>query len=243
MTLRRRPILLLVFVLFLSVGFSQIQFNDHIVRYESWVDATIKYHVSQKIWVGGDFGTRGIIGPREMNLIYFRPTVSIGLSDIFTLSAAVGSFNSFHTDITNTYELRLTQDVVASWPDFGWIKLYQRVRLDERFFAYQDSVESDVTFRIRYALGCKTKNVKIIGPGEHFFFGLAWEIFIPVGQRAVELFSNNQRFSAVVGYELDPRFEFQFHYILQRSRVFLKQSADATEHVFRFRLLYTMNPQ
>jgi len=177
------------------------------VDYQTWTDVTLTYFFSQKLSLGGDAGLRGIISSKDWNLFYIRPTINYTVSPRFRFSGGIGSFNTFNNTLSNTYEIRPFQDAHISWPNIGWLDFYHRFRFEQRFFFYQN-LENDFNIRGRYLFRVRTIDFKLFSKKKSFYLKGMWEVFVPIGKSATELFVNNQRFYAAIGHRSSDRLRF-----------------------------------
>lgn len=224
----------------LSVSFPCVaqQQGDN-VDFQTWSDITLSYFLSQKLSIGGDAGLRGVISARDWNLFYIRPSINYRFSGVFRVTGGIGTFNTFNKEFSNSYELRFFQDAHIAWPDIGWVDFYHRFRLEERFFFYQ-TLDSDFSARARYLFRARTINFKLIGNKKGYYLKAMWEVFVPLGNSAAELFVNNQRWYAALGFQPSDRFRYELHYIWQKSREFEDDGFRSTENIFRIRVFYTI---
>lgn len=234
------------YILILTIVFScqlfqksLAQTSDKRTDFQTWTDMTLTYFKTQKFSFGGDLGLRGIVSHRNWNLIYIRPTVNYTFTPFFKLSGGIGSFNSINKSISNSYEVRFFQDFKFNWPDLGWIRFQHRFRFEERFFIYEN-IENTFSMRGRYLVTMKTNNFKFIGPRKEYYLAGMWEAFVPFGNSAPELFVNNQRWYAVMGYRASDTWRFELHYIWQKSRLFSDEGYRSVENVLRFRIFHTL---
>ncbi len=228
-------ILLITFFIHRSEG--QAYNND--VDFQTWTDVTFTYFLSQKLSVGGDVGFRGIISSKDWNVFYLRPSINYTVAPRVKLSGGIGSFNTFNKTVSNTYEIRFFQDASISWPDFGWVDFYHRFRFEERFFFYQN-LENEFNIRGRYLFRARTIDFKLLGKRKTFYLKGMWEVFVPFGNSATELFINNQRYYAAIGHRSSDRLRFELFYIWQQSREISDDGFQTSENIFRLRFFYTL---
>lgn len=203
------------------------------------MDVTLTYFFSQKLSLGGDVGLRGIISSKDWNQFYIRPTINYSVAPRVKISGGIGSFNTFNKTLSNTYEIRLFQDAHISWPDIGWVDFYHRFRFEERFFFYEN-LDSDQAIRGRYLFRTRTMDFKLLSKKKSFYLKGMWEVFVPIGESAAELFVNNQRFYAAIGHRNSDRLRFELFYIWQQSREFSDDGFKTSENIFRLRFFYTL---
>ncbi|BDD02401.1 DUF2490 domain-containing protein [Persicobacter psychrovividus] len=215
------------------------QADEKRTDYQTWTDITLTYYHNDRLAYGGDIGIRGLISHQNWNSFYIRPTIHYKLSPYFKFSTGLGSFNTMDNSLSNTYEVRLFQDIRVYWPNISGINVSHRFRFEERYFMYDD-LDNEQSFRARYMLNLRTNNFRFIGPKKGYHVGVMWEAFVPIGKSAPELFINNQRWYAVFGYRSSDAWRFELHYIWQQSRLFEDDGFVSNESVLRFRILYSI---
>ena len=214
--------------------------SDKRTDFQTWTDFTITYHQSEKLSLGGDFGTRGLFSHHNWSQLYIRPTVHYTFSPVFKISGGIGSFNTFNKTVSNSYEFRLFQDYQIAWPTFKGLSISHRFRFEQRFFFYQN-IDNDFSIRGRYLIGLKTRTFKLLGKERRYYINGMWEGFVPLGESAPELFINNQRLYAAMGYRLSPTWHFEVYYIWQKSRFFIDEGFQTQEDILRLRVFHVLN--
>ncbi|MFT6997982.1 MAG: hypothetical protein ACJAQ4_001739 [Cryomorphaceae bacterium] len=158
-----RYTLLLSGIFFFSNQKSSAQEDQDV---QTWLDFNYSYINSPKWTFGGDGGTRGIISSDEVTTIYLRPTANYKVNKNVRVGAAVAGFQTFRKDDHDLFELRLAQEVQATWPRLNRVNFTHRLRNEERFY-FEDKTEEmpsdDSSFenRIRYRLGLETNYFNI----------------------------------------------------------------------------------
>ncbi len=209
------------------------------VDFQTWTDVTLTYFTRPKLSIGGDIGLRGIVSSKDWNLFYIRPSIDYSISPMFRVSGSIGSFTTFYNDLGKTTEIRFSQGVSMSWPDFGWIDFYHRIRLEERFFIYE-KLKNSWSIRGRYLIRARTADFRLIGKTKSFYLKGMWELFIPFDKSSVELFINNQRFYAAIGQRASDKFRYEIFYIRQQSREFSDDGFQTSENIIRLRFFYAL---
>ena len=186
---------------------------------EFWTDISLLFPINEKIKIGGDAGIRGTFTNNVWRQFYIRPQIQYQLLPILSLTGGIASFNTFNDDIGNVYEFRIFQDADLKWPEFKWVSVFHRLRLEQRFLNYQDNIDSDFSFRGRYLIGGRSRNFSLFG-GEQDFFGMAmFEPFFPLGKDVTEVLANRTRWYLALGYEVSENLRIELHYIGQRSNL------------------------
>lgn len=233
----------LIFSLFiffnLCFHFTTLKAQQDDVDFQTWTDLTLTYFYNQKLSIGGDVGLRGIVSSREWNQFYIRPTISYVAAPRLKIAGGIGSFNTINKVVSNTYEIRFFQDAHISWPEIVWVDFYHRFRFEERFFFYEN-LENDWTVRGRYLFRARTIDFKLFSKKKSFYLKAMWELFVPIGESATELFVNNQRYYAALGHRKSDRFRVELFYIWQKSREYSDDGFETSENIMRLRFFYTL---
>ena len=204
---------------------------------EFWTDLTLTKKIKPKWTAGGDFGYRTSLGNSIYRLLYIRPNIKYQIRPHLSAMVGLGSFNTIGSEISNTYEFRIYQDLNISWPELKWASFFHRIRLEQRFFKYQsDELPEDFNVRGRYQIGLKTNQFSIFGSEKDYRAIVSFEPFFPLGEEVVEIFANSTRFTSGLAYQVSEKFRIQLDIIAQRSKVFSDQDFQSAEFIFRFRL-------
>ncbi len=202
---------------------AQDSFAQRDQDFVTWLDFNYSYVSSPKWTFGGDGGTRGIISSEEFTTIYLRPSASFKVNKDINLSATVAGFQTFRSSTFNLFELRLAQQVQATWPRLNRVFFTHRLRNEERFYfenQVEETPENDSSFenRLRYRLGAETNsfnltskigNVKLLGGIEYFQ---------TLQSRTDSRRFNDSRVSAGFGQLLTKGWSYSLMFIWQRSR-------------------------
>ena len=236
--MKRLPILLLSLLLFLCwEAKSQEETSVEDAYAEFWADLTLTKMFKPKWTAGGDFGYRTTLGNNIYRLLYLRPNIKYQFRPHLSALLGLGSFNTLGSEISNTYEIRIYQDLNISWPELKWASFFHRIRLEQRFFTYQsDDLPNDFNVRGRYQIGFKTNQFSIFGSEKDYRAIVSFEPFFPLGEEVVEIFANSTRFTGGLAYQVSEQFRIQLDIIAQRSKVFADENFQSAEFIIRFRL-------
>ena len=124
----------------------------------------------QKI-TGGDVGFRHILSEGDWKQFLIRPTVTYRLNPVFALGGALAYFKTYSENTANLNEFRIHQEVNMNWPDFGFARLSFRLRLEERYFTYEN-LPDDFSFRVRLLGQARTKDLTFLGERRPIYFKL-----------------------------------------------------------------------
>jgi len=163
--------------------------------------------------------------------------VSYDLAKRFRIEGGLGLYYTHRPDLLDTFETRLWQAATVDWPDSpGVVRrfvLHHRFRLEERFRKTEDW---DFALRFRYRLSSSIPlNRKTVEPGV-FYLPLKAEVFVPLGDDIEELFTNQARYSAGLGYVFDKSWTAQLLYTGYRLRDTVDADVRTTEHFIEFRV-------
>ena len=190
---------------------------------------------------GGDIGLRGLISNQDWNQVLIRPTATYRFNQTIGVAGAVALFSTFNRDVENLYEFRIHQDVNISWPDLTVLSLFYRLRIEQRFFFYED-LPNDFNLRIRYLIGIESQDFTFLGSKRPIYFQAIWEGFKTVGdESAYQIFINSVRVHFAFGHRVSNKFRYELHYITQRSRQFSDSGLETTQNIYRIRLFHRIS--
>lgn len=225
-----------LFVLSLLSAHAQ---EDNDVEFQLWLDHVMWHPVSKKMRVGGDIGARGFVSNSDWNQLYLRPAMQYKFNKNLTGATGISYWrtNNKYDGVDNVNELRFHQDIeLVDWPKLGFVKLYFRLRFEERFFFYQ-SIPNDWYMRARYMPGIQTNDFKI-GSQIFFLMGLA-EGFKPIiNNSSPEIFIDRFRVKGIVAHKFKPNWRYEIHFLLQNSRVLSDDGFERANNIIRIRLFH-----
>ena len=203
---------------------------------EFWTDITFGKPLNDKWTVGGDLGFRTAFNNSNWKLFYVRPNINYKFFPFFDLTFGVGSFNTFSSDFSNTFEFRIYQDGNFTGPKLGFLNFSHRLRLEQRFFTFaDDDIQDEFSFRGRYMLAARTDRFAMGGEEDWTVF-MSLEPFFPLGKEVTEILANNFRWDTALSYQVSEGLRIELHYILQSSDIFSRNEFTVVEHIFRFRV-------
>ena len=230
-------ILLLLLILNLEAN-AQDETSVEDTYVELWADLTLIKNFKPKWSYGGDLGYRTTLGNNIYRLLYVRPHIEYQLRPHLSILGGIGSFNTLGSEISNTYEIRIFQDLNISGPTLKWASFFHRIRLEQRFFMYQsDELDNDFNIRGRYMIGFRTNQFSIFGGEKDYRASVSFEPFFPLGEEVVEIFANSTRFTVGLAYLVSEQFRIELDIIAQRSKVFAEEDFNSAEYIIRFRLI------
>jgi len=205
-----------------------------------WINYALTVPVTKNFSYGGDAGLRGFISNQAWNQILIRPTATYRFNSTFAVAGAVALFSTIYKENSNIYEFRIHQDFDVNWPDLTVLSLFHRVRIEERFFFY-DELPNNFNVRARYLIGAESMDFTFLGSKRPIYFQAIWEAFTTLGKEsAAEIFINQARLHFVFGHRLFPRFRYELHYIRQNSRQFSDQGLSVSQNIYRVRLFHRL---
>ncbi len=204
-----------------------------------WFDYTLNAPINNKWSYGGDMGMRGVISNYDWNQIIIRPVLVYKISDVFGVSPGIAWFRTINKNIGNVNEFRIHQDVTVRWPDLGFVQFFSRVRVEERFFFFEDDqLENRFNVRLRGLIGVETDDIYLFEARRPIYFQSIFEGFITVERSADEVFVNQTRFHLAFGHRLSSNFRYEIHYIRQGSRLYVDDGINIAQNIYRLRLFH-----
>jgi hypothetical protein len=228
-------VVMLLIVIFGSSLQCQNRIESDINSTELWGDMTLSKSLNENWSVGGDFGLRTGLNDSEFWLFYVRPNISYYAYANLKFTFGLASFNSFSENLFNTYEFRIYQDAVVQWPKLGLFNFTHRLRLEERFFSFDEaSIGNDFRLRGRYLLGVRTDRFSLGGASKWSVFGSIEPFFRLNGED--QFVANNFRWDTALSYQATEKLRIELHYILQSSEFFTNNKQKVVENIFRVRV-------
>ena len=205
-----------------------------------WLNYALSVRASENFSYGGDAGFRGFISNQDWNQILIRPTATYRFNRIVGVAGAVAWFGTFNVDEDNVNEFRIHQDFNINWPNFGYVDFFYRLRIEERFFFYQNG-SNEFNLRIRNLVGVESQDFRLGQGKKPFYFQVIFETFKTVGDdSSTEVFVNQTRTHAAFGHRISPRFRYELHYIWQKSRLLSDDGLKTSQNIFRLRTFHTI---
>ncbi len=207
-----------------------------------WGDYNLTVPLTKNLTYGGDIGLRGFISNKDWNQVIIRPQIRYRWNQVFSVAGAVASFVTFNVEDDNVFEYRMHQEATINWPDLGFVALFYRVRLEQRFFFYQsDSLQNESNMRGRGLVGFETQDFRIGAGKRPFYFQGMWEGFQTAGEdSSYELFINQTRIHGVFGHRLSNLWRYEVQYIWQQSREYSEAGLETTQNVIRIRVFHRL---
>ena len=204
------------------------------VENQLWMNYALTVPVNEKWTYGGDVGLRGLISNYDWNQFLIRPNVNYRINYTFSISPAIAWFSTLNRDAGNINEFRIHQDFNAKWPDLGFIEFFWRLRIEQRWFFYQDEEFSyDFNLRLRALVGVETADISLFGPKRPIYFQIIYEGFTTVEETAVEIFVNQARLHFALGHRISEAFRYELHYIRQGSRLFVEDGLGISQNILQ----------
>lgn len=228
---------LLLFLLLASLVSKKVNAQTE-TDFQLWMNYALTVRVNDKLSFGGDAGLRGLISNDAWNQILIRPTVTYRFNRTFSAAGAIALFSTYFREDNNVHEFRIHQDFNASWPDFGVLRLFYRLRIEQRFFFYS-RLEDQFKVRVRYLIGAESQDIKFANTKRSFYFQFIFEGFKTLfDESAYEVFIHNTRTHAAYGHRISPKFRYELHYIWQKSRRFSDEGLELSQNIFRIRIFH-----
>lgn len=220
-------------LLFIITSFRHAYAQDEI-DFQTWIDFTTVHNFNNRWAYTGDYGMRGVVSGEQWSTFLVRPTFKYKLTPIFDSRAGLALFYTRDIVLDNVLELRLHQEVDVKWPEIVGMVFKHRVRLEERFFFYEE-IDNEFSARARYRFYFETPDIRIFKNSGPFFGMTSIEFFLPIGESATERFVNNNRIEIGLGHRTSKKFRWELHYIWQNSKAYEDDSFKTSENIFRLR--------
>lgn len=198
--------------------------------------------INEQLSWGGDIGIRGLGTNRKWNQLLIRPTIKYKFKKPFGIAGAMAWFGTFNNNDNNISEFRIHQDFNAKWPDFGIIEIFYRLRVEERFFFYQNDIPNAFRVRVRALVGIETQDFNWFGRKRPIYFKSILEGFQTLNrEEAIEVFISQTRLHFAFGHRISDHFRYELHYIAQRAKLFSAEGNSVDHNIYRIRLFHRLN--
>lgn len=205
-----------------------------------WLDYNHKEFIKPNLSLGGDAGFRTEVSTGDWYVLYIRPRIAYRANHIFTLGGGLAFYYNWNEPSVNNTEFRIEQQITAAWPSFKKFHFENRLRIDERYFHYQESSEVSIpdkwSSRLRYRLMAKSDYFNVSEKIGNVYVLLAAETFVPFESANSPSFNIRERL--ILGYgQLLPkgrRYEVDFMW----QGLIYQKSDDAKTNLWILRLKY-----
>ena len=207
-----------------------------------WMNYSVKVKTASDFSYGGDTGIRGVWSNYNWNQFLIRPTVNYKINRTFDAALAVALFQTWNKNYPNITEFRIHQDLSFEWPRTEWFSVFGRVRLEERFFSYQnEELKDEFRVRGRLLLGIQTQDLTWFGEKRPIFFQTLYEGFQTFGNDDTDFFINQSRFHIAFGHRVASNWRYEIHFIRQGTRLYPQNELSVNQHIFRLRVFHTIH--
>ena len=235
-----------IFILLIAISVVlPINGNSQDIDYQLWMNYTLTIPVNNNLSYGGDLGLRGSFSNYDWTQILVRPRITYRFNSSVGVAGALAWFGTANRDNFNVNEFRIHQDLNLKWPDLGVVHFFYRIRIEERFFYYQDeNIANSFTVRFRGLFGIETQDFTWFGSKTPIYFQAIIESFRTLDdESAFELFVNNRRLNFAYGHRISNGFRYELHYINQGSRLFSDDGLKTNQNIFRIRFYHRLHKE
>jgi len=184
----------------------------------------------QKTAAGVLFGTQ--------NELDIDGGLTYDLRERIRIEGGLGYYYIHRDEAPNSDEVRFWQSGTLDWPEsLGHVRrfvLHHRFRIEERFQNNEDDWSFALRFRYRLAFAFAF-NRYTVEPGA-FYCPAKIELYIPLGEDAEEVITQQVRFTAGIGYVFSQDWRAELRYAWQQSRDTIGQDLQFGKHFIEFRV-------
>ncbi len=211
------------------------------VDQQFWMNYAVTVPTSTKWSYGGDIGIRGLFSNYDWSQVLIRPSATYRFNSTFSAQGAVAVFKTLNKKDNNLTEFRMHQDLNIRWPKWDAVSPFFRLRIEERFFFYQN-ISNDFNMRIRFLAGATSRDFVVFSEKRPVYFQTILEGFLRISAGGtIEQFINQSRMHFAFGQKLSSSVRYELHYIWQRSRLFRPEGNSASQNIFRIRVFHRIN--
>ena len=204
---------------------------------QQWADLNLSIPVAEDLFIGGDVGIRGSLQSQDWIQYIIRPEVAYRATNWLTPAGGMATFITNNNDTTDVFEFRLYQEANLRVPGVSVVGITGRVRLEERFFFY-DNGESSWYARARFQIAVQSPELEI--GSQAFYAQVAYEPFVTViNSASSELFIDRARLNFILGHRFHADWQYQVLFFFQSARVLADDGLSQQNRIFRLRLFYS----
>ena len=234
-----RKFFIIIALLVSAPGLSPGQDVDH----QLWVNYALTVPINTKWSYGGDTGIRGLVSNYDWNQFLIRPTLYYRINNTFRVSPAISWFHTNNKYSENVNELRIQQDLNINWPDLGFMAIFYRIRIEQRFFFFEsEDLPNDFSMRVRGLVGIESADIRPFNMKRPIYFQVMYEGFATLKQEARETFVDQARLDLAVGHRISDRFRYELHFIRQASQLFWMDGMNVGQNIYRIRFFHRLAP-
>lgn len=168
-----------------------------------------------------------------------RPAIIYTMRDELYFQGGISFFVS-EAGGKKIYEIRPWQGMNLFFPRIGLIYLNNFLRLEERFFLFDNDEDNSVSIRARYALTTVIPLNKKQVTDHAIYLWPYLEAFIPVYERGFNPNVERFRLSLGLGYRFNKHIRSEFVYMHEESKVEFSDSFIENQNTMRIILRYSL---
>ena len=242
---RHRVVLLAIVLTHLAAGGSlSAQDGDSSsdsVNVQIWADFSIDKQFSVKFVLDNEAGVRTLAsGDGDWTKLYTRGTFRYNPLGWLRFTGGVYLDWVDELDGPNSVELRPFVGALLRWDIRPRLRVDNYTRLESRNFFYSDGTsESDWRLRNRLRLSVAVNRATL--SADRSLVAMAdIELFTDPSEGLQESFSSTRRLQAGLSYRLNYSWRFVLLYTNQQSRTTTADKFESTDHIVRFRAMYSL---
>lgn len=214
-----------------------------IVDQQFWMNYAVSVQTKTNWSYGGDIGIRGLFSNYDWNQFLIRPAATYRINSTFSAQGAMALFKTLKNKDNNLAEFRMHQEFNIKWPKWDIVAPFFRLRLEERFFFYQD-LPNEFNLRLRFLVGATTKDLTFLSEKRPIYFQSILEAFVNIGnEETIETFINQSRMHFAFGHKITASVRYEIHYIWQRSRLFFSDGNQSSQNIIRIRVFHRISSE
>jgi hypothetical protein len=201
-----------------------------------WIDFIPHLRLSDAFELYGDASFR--VSDKGNNFIYVaRPAIKYQASPAISIHLGVGFFYNDVNDKTNYLEIRPWQGLMLGWPSIKGLNFKHYIRLEQRYFAYDEGDKDYLVHRARYRFKFKIPINKRLVQDKTLYMPLGFEWLGAADDDIETIWSTQIRASTGIGYVFSEFWIIEFEYQYRWGRNDATTSFEPTDQVFRLRFV------
>ena len=206
------------------------------INNQYWIDFIPHFGISDAFEFYGD-ATFRISDNGNHKKYGIRPSIKLQASPIFSIHLGLGLFYNALSDTNNILEIRPWEGLRIGWPNINGLNFKHYLRIEQRAYIYEGDEQKLFLHRARYKLKIKVPLNKKVVQDKTVYLPLAYEWLATADDEFETMWASQSRGTAGIGYVFNKKWIFEFEYMHWWSKNTPNASFEATDQIFRLRLL------
>lgn len=205
--------------------------------FQTWLDYDIKRKLNGNWIYFNDYGFRfSHTADKGYWRVHTRPSIEYRTRVLYSYRGGIGLFYQSTNRTIQTFEIRPWQGFKLNWPNYKRFKIYNYMRLEQRFVDQLDEDGYSFSMKLRYKIGV---NIPINNPTitvGTFYIPINFEVFANLALINQELTSDRNRSAIGLGYRYNKSTRLKFTFTYQAKQNNIDQINNQKDYIFHLSL-------